>query len=87
MTIQHLWDGFIQAGMERRGTVLALGGGVTCDLAGFAAATFLRGVDWVAIPTSLLAMVDASLGGKTGVDLPQGKNLVGSLSPAASGAL
>jgi len=61
--------------------VLALGGGVVGDAAGFAAATFLRGVPWVALPTSLLAMVDASLGGKTGVDLPQGKNLVGAFYP------
>jgi shikimate kinase / 3-dehydroquinate synthase len=81
VTVQHLWDSFIQAGMERTGTVVALGGGVICDLAGFAAATFLRGVAWVAVPTSLLAMVDASLGGKTGADLPQGKNLVGAFHP------
>ena len=62
-------------------TVLALGGGVTGDLAGFAAATYLRGVAWVAAPTSLLAMVDASLEGKTGADLPCGKNLVGAFHP------
>ena len=80
-TMQYVWDGFLRAGMERSSTVLALGGGVTCDLAGFAAATFLRGLSWVAAPTSLLAMVDASLGGKTGVDLPQGKNLVGAFHP------
>ncbi len=76
-TIQGLWSQFLQVGLERSSTVLALGGGVVGDLAGFAAATYLRGVNWVAIPTSLLAMVDASLGGKTGADLPQGKNLVG----------
>jgi len=58
-----------------------LGGGVTSDLAGFAAATYLRGVRWVAAPTTLLAMADASLGGKTGFDLPQGKNLVGAFHP------
>ncbi len=75
--VQRVWYGFLRAGMERRGTVIALGGGVTTDLAGFAAATFMRGIAWVAVPTSLLAMVDASLGGKTGVDLPEGKNLVG----------
>ena len=57
--------------------MLALGGGVIGDMAGFAAATYLRGVPFVQLPTSLLAMVDASVGGKTGVDLPQGKNLVG----------
>jgi len=80
-TVQMLWEGFLQAGLERRSTVVALGGGVTVDLAGFAAATFMRGVAWVAAPTSLLAMVDASLGGKTGADLPQGKNLVGAFYP------
>ncbi len=80
-TVQALWDGFLKAGLERSSTVLALGGGVTGDLAGFAAATFLRGVAWAAVPTSLLAMVDASLGGKTGADLPQGKNLVGAFYP------
>ena len=82
-TVQQLWEGFLQAGLERGSTVMALGGGVTNDLAGFAAATFLRGVRWVTVPTSLLAMVDASLGGKTGADLPQGKNLVGAFYPPA----
>lgn len=76
-TVGKLWAGFLEAGLERSSTVLALGGGVVGDLAGFAAATYLRGVKWVALPTTLLAMVDASLGGKTGADLPQGKNLVG----------
>jgi len=71
----------VQAGVERSGTVIALGGGVVGDLAGFAAAVFLRGVHWVTLPTSLLAMVDASMGGKTGCDLPQGKNLVGAFHP------
>lgn len=80
-TIQHLWEAFLEAGLERRSTVIALGGGVVGDLAGFAAATYLRGIAWVAVPTSLLAMVDASLGGKTGADLPQGKNLVGAFHP------
>jgi 3-dehydroquinate synthase len=61
--------------------VVALGGGVVGDLAGFAAAIYLRGVAWAAVPTSLLAMVDASLGGKTGADLPQGKNLIGAFHP------
>jgi shikimate kinase/3-dehydroquinate synthase len=76
-TVTDLWNGFLEAGLERSSNVIALGGGVVGDLAGFAAATFLRGVNWVTIPTTLLAMVDASLGGKTGADLPQGKNLVG----------
>ena len=80
-TVASLWAQFLSAGLERGSTVVALGGGVTTDLAGFAAATFLRGVQWVVIPTSLLGMIDASLGGKTGFDLPQGKNLVGAFYP------
>ena len=76
-TVASLWERFIQLRLDRGSLVVALGGGVTGDLAGFAAATFLRGIPWVAVPTSLLAMVDASLGGKTGFDLKQGKNLVG----------
>jgi shikimate kinase/3-dehydroquinate synthase len=66
--------------------VLSLGGGVTGDIAGFAAASFMRGVRFVQVPTTLLAMTDASVGGKVGVDLPQGKNLVGAFKqPAAVG--
>ena len=80
-TVEELWEGFIRAGLARQSTVVALGGGVVGDLAGFAAGTYLRGVAWVAVPTSLLAMVDASLGGKTGTNLPQGKNLVGVFHP------
>jgi shikimate kinase/3-dehydroquinate synthase len=80
-TASRLYAGLLDLGMERSGTVLALGGGVTGDLAGFVAATFMRGVRWVYVPTSSLAMVDASLGGKVGVDLPQGKNLVGAFHP------
>ncbi len=76
-TTQYLWQMFSQCRLERGGTVIALGGGVVGDVAGFAAATFMRGIAWVAVPTSLLAMVDASVGGKTGIDLPHGKNLVG----------
>ena len=76
-TIRPLYDGFVEAGLDRRGVVIGLGGGVVGDMAGFAAATYLRGVAFVQIPTSLLAMVDSSVGGKVGVDLPQGKNLVG----------
>jgi len=80
-TISTLWRGFLEAGLDRRSTVIALGGGVIGDMAGFAAATFMRGVDWVAVPTTLLSMVDASLGGKTGFDLLEGKNLIGSFHP------
>lgn len=80
-TIVKLWHGFIDNGLDRRSTVIALGGGVVGDMAGFAASTFMRGVSWVAMPTTLLSMVDASLGGKTGFDLPEGKNLIGSFYP------
>ena len=64
-------------GLTRDGTIFALGGGVVGDLAGFVAATYMRGLDLVMLPTSLLAMVDSAVGGKVGVDLPEGKNLVG----------
>jgi 3-dehydroquinate synthase len=80
-TVTALWRGCLEAGLDRRSTIVALGGGVVGDLAGFAAATYMRGCNWVAVPTTLLAMVDASLGGKTGFDLPQGKNLVGAFHP------
>jgi shikimate kinase/3-dehydroquinate synthase len=80
-TVTALWKGFLEAGLDRRSTVIALGGGVIGDLAGFAASTFMRGIHWVGVPTTLLAMVDASLGGKTGFDLPEGKNLIGSFYP------
>ena len=80
-TLSRLWEAMLSYGVERRSTVIALGGGVVGDLAGFAAATFMRGLAWVVLPTSLLAMVDASLGGKTGIDLSQGKNLVGAFHP------
>lgn len=76
-TVGEMYATFAAAGMDRKCAVIALGGGVVGDMAGFAAATWLRGVPFVQCPTSLLAMVDASVGGKTGVDLPQGKNLVG----------
>jgi 3-dehydroquinate synthase len=76
-TVSRLWTGYLAAGLERTSTVVALGGGVLSDLAGFAAATYLRGVRWAVLPTTLLAMIDAGLGGKTGADLPAGKNLVG----------
>lgn len=73
-----------EAGLTRADTVVALGGGVIGDLAGFAAATWLRGIRLVQVPTTLLAMVDSSVGGKTAIDLPEGKNLVGAFhQPAA----
>ncbi|MBR1797578.1 MAG: 3-dehydroquinate synthase [Clostridiales bacterium] len=76
-SIAGMWGVMAQAGFTRTDLVVALGGGVTGDMAGFAASTFLRGINVVQIPTSLLAMVDASVGGKTGIDLPEGKNQVG----------
>jgi 3-dehydroquinate synthase len=75
--LAKLWDELIRFGADRTTPIIALGGGVVGDLAGFAAASFLRGVPFVQIPTTLLAMVDASIGGKVAVNLPQGKNLVG----------
>ena len=73
-----LFERFAEEGLSRRAWVLALGGGVVGDLAGFIAATYLRGIDFVQVPTTLLAMVDSSVGGKVAINLPQGKNLVGS---------
>ena len=76
-TVAGLYSQLVEAKLDRRSPIIALGGGVLGDTAGFAAASFLRGLPLVQIPTTLLAMVDSSVGGKTGVDLPQGKNLVG----------
>ena len=75
--IGRAYDAFLRAKIERNTTVIALGGGVVGDMAGFVAATLLRGVPFVQVPTTLLAMVDASVGGKTGVNNPVGKNLIG----------
>jgi 3-dehydroquinate synthase len=77
LQFNHLLRRMAEEKVPRSGTVIALGGGVIGDLAGFAAATYLRGVNFVQVPTTLLAMVDSSVGGKTGVNLPEGKNLVG----------
>lgn len=76
-SIQGIYDTALENRLERSSTLLALGGGVVGDMTGFAAATWLRGVHFVQVPTSLLAMVDASIGGKTGVNHPKGKNLIG----------
>lgn len=76
-SIAQVYDTALKHRFERASTFLALGGGVIGDMTGFAAATWLRGVNFVQVPTSLLAMVDASIGGKTGVNHPQGKNLIG----------
>jgi 3-dehydroquinate synthase len=75
--LQRCWEALAEAGFTRSDAVLGLGGGATTDLAGFVAATWLRGVRYLALPTSLLAMVDAAVGGKTGINLSAGKNLVG----------
>ena len=80
-TVSRLWKSFLENELDRKSTVIALGGGVIGDMAGFAASTYMRGIAWVGVPTTLLSMVDASLGGKTGFDLPEGKNLIGAFYP------
>lgn len=83
-TWSRLTDELLVSGFARDSTIIALGGGVVGDLGGFVAATFMRGIPYIQVPTSLLAMIDASIGGKTGVDTPTGKNLVGAFhQPAA----
>ncbi|GGT53683.1 MULTISPECIES: 3-dehydroquinate synthase [Actinomadura] len=78
-----LWSSFARLGMTRTDVVVGVGGGATTDLAGFAAASWLRGVRAVLVPTTLLGMVDAAVGGKTGINVPEGKNLVGAFHPPA----
>ena len=73
-TVERLWR---QLRLDRNGTLVAFGGGCTTDVAGFVAATYLRGIDWIAVPTTLVGQVDAAIGGKTAINLPEGKNLVG----------
>ena len=80
-TISRMWKAFLENGLDRKSTVIALGGGVLSDMAGFASSSYMRGINWVGVPTTLLSMVDASLGGKTGFDLPEGKNLIGAFYP------
>ncbi|MBF9068677.1 3-dehydroquinate synthase [Streptacidiphilus fuscans] len=79
----YCWSVLAQTGFTRTDVVVGIGGGATTDLAGFVAATWLRGVRWVAMPTTLLGMVDAAVGGKTGINIAEGKNLVGSFHPPA----
>jgi shikimate kinase/3-dehydroquinate synthase len=86
-TLASLYTQFVAGELDRSGTVLALGGGVTCDVAGLAAATYMRGVPVIQAPTTLLAMVDASVGGKTAIDLPEGKNMVGAFKQPAAVAI
>jgi shikimate kinase/3-dehydroquinate synthase len=79
---ERLWR---ELRLDRGGTIVALGGGCTTDVAGYAAAAYLRGIDWVAVPTTLVGQVDAAIGGKTGLNLPEAKNLVGAFHwPAAT---
>jgi 3-dehydroquinate synthase len=75
--VTRVWDWLVDQGAQRRDAVLAFGGGVACDLAGFAAASYLRGIGLINVPTTLLAQVDASVGGKTGINHARGKNLIG----------
>ncbi|MFT8394901.1 3-dehydroquinate synthase [Propionibacterium sp.] len=75
--LAECWSRLALAGLTRTDLVVGIGGGATTDLAGFVAATWLRGVRWISVPTTVLAMVDAAIGGKTGADLPEGKNLIG----------
>ena len=83
-SVQQALEAALAAGLDRKSRLVGLGGGVTTDMTGFAAASYLRGVNWVGLPTTLLAMVDASVGGKTGVDLGAAKNAVGAFwQPAA----
>ena len=76
-TISNIYNELIKMDFDRNSSIIALGGGVVGDMAGFAAATFFRGITYIQIPTTLLSQVDSSVGGKTGVNLPGGKNLVG----------
>ena len=76
-TVMSMWRAFLAAELGRSDFAVAVGGGVTGDMTGFAAASWMRGMRWINVPTSLLAMVDASTGGKTGCDLPEAKNMVG----------
>jgi 3-dehydroquinate synthase len=75
--LSRVWDWLVEQGVQRRDALVAFGGGVVCDLVGFAAASYLRGIGLVNAPTTLLAQVDAAVGGKTGVNHPRGKNLIG----------
>jgi 3-dehydroquinate synthase len=82
-TVAEIQDRLLESGIDRSGVIVGFGGGVTLDIAGYVAATVLRGIRWVSVPSSLLAQVDAGIGGKTGVNAPAGKNLIGAFHPPA----
>lgn len=77
LTVAELASKMAQSGFDRKDAIIALGGGVTGDIAGFLASSYMRGIEFIQVPTTLLAQVDSSVGGKTGVDIPEGKNMVG----------
>lgn len=79
-SVQKIWTALREAGCDRKSLVINLGGGVICDMGGFAASTYMRGIDFINIPTTLLAQVDASVGGKTGIDYDGVKNLIGTFN-------
>ena len=81
--VARLYDAAVEAGLDRNSSIVALGGGVVGDIAGFVAATYLRGISYLQVPTTLLAQVDSSVGGKTGVDHPKGKNYIGAFHQPA----
>ncbi len=83
-TVGRIYDALIRANADRSSAIIAIGGGVTGDVAGFAAATYLRGIPVVQVPTTLLAQVDSAVGGKVGVNHPMGKNLIGAFHPPAA---
>ena len=82
--LSYIWEKLAIAGFTRSDLIVGIGGGTVTDVAGFAAATWLRGLDWVAVPTTLAGMVDASVGGKTGINSPYGKNLIGAFHSPVS---
>ena len=79
-TLSEIYDVAFEFGLDRNSIIIALGGGIVGDVSGFAAATWLRGIEYIQIPTTLLSMVDSSVGGKTGVNHPKGKNLIGAFN-------
>lgn len=83
-TLQYIWDTLIEHEADRKAVLINLGGGVIGDIGGFAAATYKRGIDFINIPTTLLAMVDSSVGGKTGIDYQNLKNVIGTIQPPAA---